>query len=247
MGAHAQPGAQAEELSEHMGVSAVDFNAEGPWRTLWPVALDLMSHLESMISNAHWTFGGGTVLMLRYDHRFSKDIDLFVPDPQYLGHVNPRLGGPAEDLTSEYEVSAEFIKLYLPQGEIDVVVGAALTHESFVIEEFHGRPVRVETSAEILAKKMWHRGDQAKARDLFDFCTVLEHEPEAIKVAMPFMAKHAAAFLTRLEERAELTEAAFAAIDARSFKKSFGECFSIARDVLGPLAQAPKPREAVRP
>ena len=114
-------------------MSAVDFNAEGPWRTLWPAALDLMSHLESMISNAHWTFGGGTVLMLRYDHRLSKDIDLFVPDPQYLGHVNPRLGGPAEDLTSEYEVNAEFIKLYLPQGEIDVVVGAALTGESFVV------------------------------------------------------------------------------------------------------------------
>jgi predicted nucleotidyltransferase component of viral defense system len=44
-----------------------------------------MSHVESMISNAHWTFGGGTILMLRYDHRFSKDIDLFVPDPNTSG------------------------------------------------------------------------------------------------------------------------------------------------------------------
>jgi hypothetical protein len=83
-------------------------------------------------------------LMLCYDHRFSKVIDSYVPDPQYLGHVNPWLGGPAEALTSEYDVNAEFIKLYLPQGEIDVVVGAALTGESFVVE-FHGRPVRVET------------------------------------------------------------------------------------------------------
>jgi hypothetical protein len=114
-------------------------------RALWPAALDLMSHLESMISHAHWTFGGGTVLMLRYDHRFSKDIDLFVRISQYLGHVNPRLGGPAEDLTSEYEVNAEFVKLFLLEGEIDVVVGAALTGESFVVKEFHGRPVRVET------------------------------------------------------------------------------------------------------
>ena len=71
------------------------------------------AHLESMISNAHWTFGGGTVSMLRYGHRFSKDIDLFVPNPQCLGHVNPRLGGPAEDLTSEYEVN---VSHRLPDG-----------------------------------------------------------------------------------------------------------------------------------
>ena len=38
-----------------------------------------------------WTFGGGTVLALRHQHRFSKDIDVFVPDPQYLGYLSPRL------------------------------------------------------------------------------------------------------------------------------------------------------------
>ncbi len=60
-----------------------------------------------------------------------------------------RLGGPAEDLTSEYEVNAEFIKLQLPTGEIDVVVGAPLTDPNCEITEYEGRPVRVETSAEI--------------------------------------------------------------------------------------------------
>ncbi|MDP9912364.1 hypothetical protein J2W27_004490 [Variovorax boronicumulans] len=92
-------------------MTKVDFSREGPWRSLWPKALGLMSHLEHVTVQPQWTFGGGTVLMLRFDHRFSKDIDLFVPDLQYLGHVNPRLGGPAEDLTSEYEENAEFIKL----------------------------------------------------------------------------------------------------------------------------------------
>jgi hypothetical protein len=29
-----------------------------------------------------WTLGGGTVLALRHGHRRSKDIDVFVPDPQ---------------------------------------------------------------------------------------------------------------------------------------------------------------------
>ena len=41
--------------------------------------------------------------MLRLGHRQSKDIDLFVPDPQYLGYVNPRLSDAAEDISTDYE------------------------------------------------------------------------------------------------------------------------------------------------
>jgi predicted nucleotidyltransferase component of viral defense system len=218
-----------------VAVTKIDFSREGPWRSLWPNALGLMSHLEQVTLQPQWTFGGGTVLMLRFDHRFSKDIDLFVPDLQYLGHVNPRLGGPAEDLTSEYEENAEFIKLQLPMGEIDVVVGAPLTVPNHEIVEYEGRPIRVETSAEIIAKKMWHRGDQAKARDLFDLCAVATLEPEAIEVALPFMRRHAAAFLQRLDARAEMAETEFEQIDARSFRMSFWECLVLAHTILDPL------------
>lgn len=218
-----------------MAVTKVDFGREGPWRSLWPQALVLMSHLEQVTVQPQWTFGGGTVLMLRFDHRLSKDIDLFVPDVQYLGHVNPRLGGPAEGLTSEYEENAEFIKLQLPAGEIDVVVGAPLTEPNHEIVEYQGRPIRVETSAEIIAKKMWHRGDQAKARDLFDLCAVATFEPEAIEVALPFMKRHAAGFLQRMDARSEIAEAEFKQIDARSFRMSFWECLVLAHAILEPL------------
>lgn len=64
-----------------MVVNAIDFNRAGPWRALFGPALALMSHLEEQTVDPPWTFGGGTVLMLRFDHRLSKDIDLFVPDP----------------------------------------------------------------------------------------------------------------------------------------------------------------------
>lgn len=131
-----------------------------------------MSHLEQQIQDAHWTFGGGTVLMLRIAHRQSKDIDLFVPDPQYLGFVNPRLSDAAESISADYEEATEYIKLFLPEGEIDVVVGASLTEVPYEIIDYRGRKIRVETSAEIIAKKMWHRGDRAKGRDLFDLCAV---------------------------------------------------------------------------
>jgi nucleotidyltransferase AbiEii toxin of type IV toxin-antitoxin system len=32
----------------------------------------------------HWTFGGGTAMMLQIDHRESYDIDIFLSDPQLL-------------------------------------------------------------------------------------------------------------------------------------------------------------------
>jgi predicted nucleotidyltransferase component of viral defense system len=215
-------------------MSNVDFTRQGPWSTLWPHAMVLMSHLEKVTVNPPWTFGGGTVLMLRYDHRFSKDIDLFVPHPQYLGYVNPRLGGPAEELTGEYEENAQFIKLQFAAGEIDVVVGAPLTEPNFEIADFDGRPIRVETSAEIIAKKMWHRGDQAKARDLFDLCAVATFEPEAIEVALPHMERYAASFLKRLDESAEVAEIEFKRIEARSFQKPFWECLTLAHAILAP-------------
>lgn len=196
-----------------------------------------MTHLESVTHEPAWTFGGGTVLMLRFDHRFSKDIDLFVPDPQYLGYVNPRLGGPAEDMTSEYEENAQFIKLQLEEGEIDVVVGEPLTQPNFELVAFEGRAICVETSAEIIAKKMWHRGDQAKARDLFDLCAVAILEPDAIEAALPFMRRHAAAFLRRLDARADEAENEFDLIDARAFDRSFSECLLLAHAILEPVAQ----------
>lgn len=36
--------------------------------------------------------------------------------------------------------------------------------------------MKVETAAEIVAKKMWRRGDRATARDLFDLSLVIEHD-----------------------------------------------------------------------
>lgn len=78
-----------------------------------------MAHLERVTRNPPWSFGGRTLLMLRIGHRFSKDIDLFVPDPQYLGFVNPRLSEVAEGISPDYAENAESIKLILDEGEID--------------------------------------------------------------------------------------------------------------------------------
>ena len=194
----------------------------GAWAELFPHALRLMAHLERQTRHALWTFGGGTVLMLRIGHRQSKDIDLFVPDPQYLGYVNPRLSDVAEQITADYEEN-----------------GTALTTRPFDVVSFGGREIKVETSAEIIAKKMWHRGDRANARDLYDLCAVAEAEPEAITLAAPFFKRHGTLFLQRLHERATWLQAEFAAIDAIGFRRPFAQCLTQAQLIVEPLLTRP--------
>lgn len=106
------------------------------------------------ISDPFWTFGGGTVLMLRFSHRKSKDVDIFVPDAQYLGYVNPRKSSVAESLTNKYVETAGSIKLVFASGEIDFVAAPNLTEQPFELWEIAGAPVRVETAAEIIAENM---------------------------------------------------------------------------------------------
>jgi len=194
--------------------------------------LTLTDHLAKVLVQPAWSFGGGTVLMLRLNHRHSKDIDLFVPDPQYLGHFSPRLTDAAEALTSEYQEAAEYVKLLLPAGEIDVVVGESLTGTPWDIVEFEGRPIRVETCAEIVAKKMWHRGNQAKARDLFDLCAVADLAPEAIEIARPFFGRHADAFLAGLKAYRDLSKEEFSKIDRIDYTRPFDECMDLAEQLL---------------
>lgn len=69
---------------EYLVMIAADFTRPGAWQELLAQALTLTDHLATPVQNPTWSFGGGTVLMLRLNHRHSKDIDLFVPDPQYL-------------------------------------------------------------------------------------------------------------------------------------------------------------------
>jgi predicted nucleotidyltransferase component of viral defense system len=210
----------------------VDLERPGPWQPLFRSAMVLVDDLERVLHQPTCTFGGGTVLMLRLNHRHSKDIDIFVPDPQYLGYVTPRLSDAAESLTQEYVEAAEFVKLFLPGGEIDIVVGEPLTDEPWEEVRHQGRTLRIETNAEILAKKMHFRGDRAEARDLFDLCAVAEHDPDAIERASPFFRRHAEAFLATLERHASYAAEEFEQIDRIAYRRSFEECISIAQAVL---------------
>lgn len=151
----------------------------GPREVLFERALRLVDDIQrhGRLADPFWTFGGGTAMMFRYGHRLSKDIEIFVPDPQYLGYVTPRLSDTAASLTEEYtEMPGSFVKLQFEEGEIDFVAAPNLTDAAWERWDIQGRQVRVETAAEVIAKTMYNRGDRATAHDLFDLAMVVERE-----------------------------------------------------------------------
>jgi hypothetical protein len=84
------------------------------WETLFQRALLLIDDARSHdIPVDEWTFGGGTVLMRRHLHRFSKDVDIFINDPQFIGFLSPRLSHVAESLKGSHTRST---KSYLSCG-----------------------------------------------------------------------------------------------------------------------------------
>jgi predicted nucleotidyltransferase component of viral defense system len=205
----------------------------GVWIGLLQQAFRLLDGIHNNgIKAPFWTFGGGTVLMLRYQHRMSKDIDIFVPDPQYLGFVSPRLSDIAEEISQEYVEGNGFVKLIRPEGEIDFVASPNLTIQPFEVWNLLGRKVRVETAAEIVAKKLWHRGDRVTARDVFDLSLVIEREPQALLAVSRHLVRHKTEFLQQLHSRAGILKLQFDAIDALTYRPTYEEAANRASEFL---------------
>ncbi|HYW63031.1 MAG TPA: nucleotidyl transferase AbiEii/AbiGii toxin family protein [Bradyrhizobium sp.] len=60
------------------------------WRRLLDRTLRTFAELErNGQSMPEWVLGGGTALMILADHRLSRDIDIFIDDPQYLALLSP--------------------------------------------------------------------------------------------------------------------------------------------------------------
>ncbi|MDB5759955.1 MAG: hypothetical protein JWM30_3244 [Burkholderia sp.] len=198
----------------------------GVWQSLFQSALSVVDEIRKHggRTDPFFTFGGGTVLMLRHQHRLSKDIDLFVPDPQSLAYVTPRLSDVAETLChSQYVEAALYVKLQLEAGEIDFVAAPNLLPEEHAFErwDLFGKSVRVETAAEIVAKKIFHRGDKATARDLFDLALVIDRESEAMALAQPFFFRHADKFVEHLQAPSDRFVRQFRDIHALEYRPTF--------------------------
>lgn len=148
------------------------------WELLFDRAIDCLDtipHTGSPMPD--WTFGGGTALMLRYAHRNSHDIDIFLPDPQWLSLLSPRFNDTIDAWVSDYQEGPTWLKLAMPMGEIDFIVALDLTTSPSISTTIHGRPVKIETPAEIIAKKLRHRGGSLRPRDILDIAVVQSRDP----------------------------------------------------------------------
>jgi hypothetical protein len=200
------------------------------WETLFRRALLLIDAArESGAPLDDWSFGGGTVLMRRHHHRFSKDIDIFVPDPQFLGYLTPRLSAKAEAMTDHYDEHGNSLRLYFPEGEIDFVASAPLTQDPAVTEMIFDRQVQVETSTEIVAKKVWHRGEEFTARDIFDLAMVAEKEPKALEAIKPVLRDRREVVLGRMKTHEAMLRETFAALEVLDYRRSYDECVALVR------------------
>lgn len=203
------------------------------WETLFERALAI---IDSVARSGHaledWSFGGGTALMRRHHHRFSKDVDIFIRDPQYLNYLTPRLNNEVEMLTAHYIEHQGSLKLIFPEGEIDFVVSGALTPEPTSVEILFDRGIDVETSAEIIAKKVWHRGAEFTARDIFDLAMVAEKEPRALAGIKPILQGRKELIMARIGKYETDLRETFAALETIDYRRSFDECVELAAKAL---------------
>lgn len=175
------------------------------WRRLFLIATDLIDQLRKNAGGHgfEWSFGGGTAMMIQIGHRESHDIDIFLDDPQLLGFIDPS----RSDLRFELVPSAcqgdgtRFQKFAFSEvGEIDFIVAGALTRTPFEVREVEGRAVRLETIPEIITKKVYYRGSEAKPRDIFDIAAAARSHLAAVVNALGGFPEQVARSKERLEK-----------------------------------------------
>ena len=123
------------------------------------------------IDNSQWSMGGGTILMLNYHHRLSKDVDIFVSNTQYFNGLSPNLNDVAED-ADFYQEGERFISLSYPEGKIDFVKAFQVSDYLPTLKHVFNQNIFVDDDIEIVTKKVFFRGASLHPRDLYDLATV---------------------------------------------------------------------------
>jgi len=135
-------------------------------------------------------------------------------------------------MTTDYVEEGNSLKLRFAEGEIDFVASAALTRDATTIERLFDRDVAVETSTEIVAKKIWHRGDRFTARDIFDLAMVSEKEPNSLLAIQPILRGRRDVILERITAHDAKLREDFAALEILDYRRSFDECVALLKGVL---------------
>ena len=142
----------------------------------------------------HLRLGGGTALAARWHHRHSTDVDLFVePDPYRHFHWNTG-GRFTLDLTAAAPVDrliidddGAYISFHGRAGHVSVAPARGLPLDPRSPDTVRGTHVPLETTAEILAKKLRFRMARDKEllpRDLYDIAAARQRDPASLQIAL---------------------------------------------------------------
>ncbi len=215
--------------------------------TAFGIAVDLIEQLRENAGgfDFEWSFGGGTAMMIQIGHRESHDIDIFLDDPQLLGFIDPSRSRLRLDLApSDYQGDGlRFHKFAFENvGEIDFIVAGTLTQMPFDIREVEGRAVRLETVPEIIAKKVYYRGPEAKPRDIFDIAAAARFKLEPVVNALRAFPDQVSRTKERLEKlNPEFVDRAIADLMIMpDFQASAADSLDTALAVLNGALSAPK-------
>jgi hypothetical protein len=143
------------------------------WEIIFYYALEQLR--SAQIQKKDWSFGGGTVLMMKYNHRLSKDVDIFFREQQFLNYISPRINDALEDKIKQYDEHTNFTKIQLEEGEIDFIVSPQISNCNPSFIKVCNEYIYVEHPAEIILKKIFFRAENFKLRDIFDLATVIKH------------------------------------------------------------------------
>ena len=131
------------------------------WARLFRMACSLIRQVNSEQSIIDsWSLGGGTAMMLQIDHRESHDVDIFLPDPQFLSYLDPKLHDfKFEIFPADHDGDgSNFLKIAFKDiGEIDFIVGHSLTSSPTIQKTIENETVQLETIPEIITKKICDR------------------------------------------------------------------------------------------
>ena len=203
--------------------------------------------------------GGGSMLLRRYMHRKSRDLDLFVTDARLVHWCSPRNNEAAADLFVDYGEEATAVKLITGMQEIDIIAAAPVVLEEATEPALlHGREVLIERPREILAKKVVYRGRTFQPRDVFDLACVTVAEPEEVAAILPWLSPiHLDDLAARLDEiEPILGKQLVDKVEAyEGFTPLVGSCLEIARGVVATwrdeltpkVAEPPYPKGTHRP
>ena len=154
-----------------------------------------------------------------------------------MGFLNPdKKDFQFEILPSEYNGDgASYLKLAFESiGEIDFIVGHAMTATPTVRRTIEARSVLLETVPEIIAKKIYYRGASIKPRDIFDIAAGAErHESEIVTALGDYKVEVTKTLQTMSKLNPKFVAASIASLAIKEeYSKVASTAFQRAKEVL---------------